>query len=226
MVKQKKLLKDYDAYIVDVDGTLYFKRPMQIKMAFGLALFYFFHVTKLKELLLLRDYRKMRDKEEVSGNDNFESVIIRELSDKYNYSEERINSIIEKWIFEKPLSVLYKCRDKQLISMLAEQRKQGKKVFIYSDYPAEDKCAVFGVYADGIYWPDQKRIYVLKPSPDGVRYILNENRLDKSSTVFIGDRYEKDGKCAESAGLDYLVLENNRFKRVHQYNFLRRKGEF
>ncbi len=226
MVKQKKLLKDYDNYIVDVDGTLYFKRPMQIKMAFCLALFYFFHVTRLKELLLLRDYRKMRDKEEVSGNDKFESVIIRELSDKYNYSEEKINSIIEKWIFTKPLSILYNCRDKQLISMLMEQRNRGKKVFIYSDYPAEDKCAVFGVQTDGIYWPDQKRISVLKPSPNGVNYILNENQLDKSSTIFIGDRYEKDGKCAESAGLDYLILNSNRLKREHQYDSLREKGDF
>ena len=33
----------------------------------------------------------------------------------------------------------------------------------------------------------------------------------------IGDRYEKDGICAENAGIDHLILKRTRSARKEQY---------
>ncbi len=221
MIKERKhKIADYGAYIVDVDGTLYFKRPMQLRMAYQLVLYYAFHFFKAKELLLLSDYRKMRDKDEISDKEGFESIIIEKLSQKHGFSVKRTSEIIEKWILKKPIDTLFGCRDKQLIEFLKQQKNMGKKVFIYSDYPAAEKCRALGVEADGIYWPDKERITVLKPSAQGINYIINENRLDKNDVLFIGDRYEKDGKCAENGGVDYFILNGSLKNRKKQYKFL------
>lgn len=220
MVKERsKRIEDYGAYIVDVDGTLYFKRPMQLRMAMQLVLYYVFHLFKVKELLLLHDYRKMRDKDEISDKEGFENIIIAELSEKYGFPEKKTAGIIEKWILKKPIDILYECRDKRLIAFLNEQKNTGKKIYIYSDYPAVDKCTALGIKADGIYWPDKTRITVLKPSPQGINFIINENGLDKSDVLFIGDRYEKDGKCAENGGVDFLILNGSSQKRKNSIKF-------
>ncbi len=220
MIKEtSKRIEDYSAYIVDVDGTLYFKKPMQLRMAMQLVLYYAFHIFKVKELLLLRDYRKMRDKDEISDKEGFENIIIAELSEKYCFSEKKTAGIINKWILKKPIDILYKCRDKSLIAFLDEQKNAGKRIYIYSDYPAIDKCTALGIKADGIYWPDKTRITVLKPSPQGINFIINENRLDKKEVLFIGDRYEKDGKCAENGGIDFLILDGTHKKRKNSMNF-------
>lgn len=216
----------YDVYIVDVDGTLYFKRPMQMRMAFELVTYYALRFFRLKELLLLRDYRKMRDKDEISDKEGFENIIILELSGKYGFSQKKVSEIIEKWILKKPVDILFKCRDKKLISFLNRQKNDGKKIFVYSDYPAADKCRALGINSDNIYWPDKKRISVLKPSAQGINYIIEENGLDKQSVIFIGDRYEKDGKCAQNGGVDYLILKGSRFDRERQYKSLDMQGDF
>ena len=45
-------LNKYTTYIFDVDGTLYYKRPLQLEMAFRLMLYYATHFYKIKELFL------------------------------------------------------------------------------------------------------------------------------------------------------------------------------
>lgn len=219
MVRQKrKNIDDYNTYIVDVDGTLYFKKAMQFRMAILLGCYYLIHFWRVKELLLLKDYRVMRDKDEYSGKEDFESIIICNLSKKYGFDEKKTSLIINEWILEKPVKILFACRDKKLISFLNMQKKKGKRVYIYSDYPTEDKVRALGICFDEGYWPDKKRISLLKPSTQGINYILSENNVDKKDVLFIGDRYEKDGKCAEDAGVDYVILSSGRCKRNLQYN--------
>ena len=43
--------------------------------------------------------------------------------------------------------------------------------------------------------------------------ILNELGLPAEEVLMIGDRYEKDGQSAESAGVDYVILPAQPKKR-------------
>ena len=201
--------KDYQVYIVDMDGTLYFKRLMQIRMALRLLWHYLIHIFRLRELFILYSYRKLRDRDDLSENSDFEDVIIQQLSKKYRCSKTQIQKIVSEWILTRPLEVLFSTRDNHLITFLRNQRKAQKKVYIYSDYPAIQKCAALGVQADDVYWPDGERISVLKPAVQGLNYIIKQNHLEKSQILFIGDRLEKDGVCAQNAGVDYLILKKN-----------------
>ena len=210
-------IANYQTYVVDMDGTLYFKRPMQIKMALKLLGYYGLRLYRLAELMALKDYRKLRDREDLADRDDRESWMIQTLAEKYHLSPERTKRVIEDWILVRPLKTLYACRDKALIHFLQERKKQGARLFVYSDYPAEDKCAALHLQTDGIYWPDGENITVLKPSPQGLAYILKSNCLEKEQVLFIGDRREKDGACAEQMGVDYVILKKSRVSRRRQH---------
>lgn len=213
-------LRAYDTYIVDMDGTLYFKRAMQLRMLFSLAGYYITHPFKLKELLILAKYRKLRDKDDISENPEFEKIIAEELSKRYSVPEDRVRNIIRYWILQKPLQILAACSDRRLHAFLAERKAESCKFIVYSDYPAAEKCKAIGVHPDDVFWPDGERICVLKPSSAGVKYIVSQHNLDVSKTLFIGDRYEKDGVCAKNSGMDYLILKKSRFSRTRQYKHL------
>jgi FMN phosphatase YigB (HAD superfamily) len=52
-------------------------------------------------------------------------------------------------------------------------------------------------------------IQCLKPDAQGLKNILRITGEAVENGLFIGDRYEKDGKCAEGIGMDYIILDNN-----------------
>ena len=217
MANNQKEIASYPFYIVDMDGTLYYKRPMQIQMAMKLVGYYGLHIHRLPELMALKAYRKLRDREELADKDDRETWILQVLADKYHLSVERTQKVITDWIMNRPLKTLFACRDKQLLDFLQMRKAQGARVFIYSDYPAEDKCEALQLQVDGVYWPDGECIMVLKPEAQGLEYILRCNDLDRSQVLFIGDRAEKDGACAEQMGVDYMILKKSRRARRKQY---------
>lgn len=210
-------LNKYTTYIFDVDGTLYYKRPLQLEMAFRLMLYYATHFYKIKELFLLKEYRELREQEDITSDTGFEEMIRQRLSRKYKMQREIVDDVIDMWIMKNPLSLIKKYRDKTLLSWIQKLQGENKKVYVYSDYPVVDKLSAMELTVDAMYWPDGKHIHTLKPEPSGLNYILQENNVERSEAVFIGDRYKKDGMCAKSAGIDFLILEKTKGKRVAQY---------
>ena len=212
-----KSIKDYQTYVVDMDGTLYYKYPMRLSMLFQMAGYYLSHITNWKEAFLLKDYRHLRESDELLKEADCESRIRFLLSEKYHFTPAKVDHIIEEWMYKRPLSAVYKSRDKRLLAFLKAQQKKGHKVYFYSDYPLEDKSRILGFNADGFYYPDNIRFSFLKPNPEGLSLILRENSLNPSDVLMIGDRQEKDGQCAINAGTDYLILKSTPSARRRQY---------
>ncbi|MNL64920.1 hypothetical protein D3C87_1891910 [compost metagenome] len=52
-----------------------------------------------------------------------------------------------------------------------------------------------------------KRVNGFKPCPDGLLLILSEMRIKKENCLYIGDRWELDGVCAERAGISFLFAD-------------------
>ena len=202
----------YKGVIVDLDGTLYFQTPMRICMIFSILFFCITHFFKLREIFIVRDYRRLYT--------NSLSHLERcsHLAQKYNLSIGQIEHIIQNWMIKRPLPFVKKFRDKKLITQLDCLRKRGIKVIVYSDYPVIDKLEALGFMSDAAYSADD--VGFLKPSLEGLLYILNENGLAVSDCLFIGDRYEKDGKCAENTGMDYFILPHCNIKRKRLYDML------
>jgi putative hydrolase of the HAD superfamily len=202
----------YNAIILDLDGTLYFQNPVRLCMIMPMLIFCITHPLEWKEIFLVRDYRKLYE----CGIEHLERC--SRLAQRYHLVTNRVEDIIQKWMVKLPLPFVRKFRDKRLLSMLENYRILGVKHIVYSDYPVANKLEALGFTPDAAYTADNVRC--LKPAPDGLLHILKENGLFASDCLFIGDKYEKDGKCAERAGMDYYILPQSKFKRRKFYRVL------
>jgi FMN phosphatase YigB (HAD superfamily) len=184
----RKKLCEYKLIILDMDGTLYYQAPLRFCMCIELMLYYAVHLRRIAELFMIYRFRK-----------SYENGVL-----------ERGNSVIEYWMQEKPLQYISRFRDKKLIFLIRRLREHGAKIAVYSDYPVQLKLtALPDLTADYVFCAADSAIQCLKPDPAGLNNILRITGETAKNSIFIGDRYKKDGKCAENTGMDYIVLDNN-----------------
>jgi len=196
----------HKAIIADLDGTLYFQLPVRLSMLCAIVLFCLTKPHKIKEIQIVRSYRKKYEK----GMEHHDRCLV--LSKDYNMDVMRVENIIQKWMIDNPLRSVHKYRDKNLLLLLEEMKNKGTKIIVYSDYPVTEKLKALNFTPDVAYSADD--VGCLKPSPEGLLYILKENGLTAADCLFIGDKYEKDGKCAENAGMEYIILPQGKYGRM------------
>lgn len=212
-LSKKQILSKYRAVIFDLDGTLYFQTKLRMMMACRLGGYYCTHFWRLKELLAIRRFRKVRER--------WDELAVGETElqlDEAQYSyvgrvmkmpPERVRTAVEKWMYEKPLTILPECRDEALVDLINAIHAKGISVMIYSDYPVADKLRALDIKADKLYSALDESIMSLKPDPKGLRVIMEENHYQPSEIIMIGDRMSKDGQAAVNAGADYIILDRS-----------------
>lgn len=224
-----KQIDEYKVYVFDLDGTLYDQPKLRKIMAIRLAKYYLTHPLRLSEVLVLKDFRSIKDKWEeldkadyekagaedasMYGLDETDIEICRYMALKSGRSISYISQIVKRWIYENPLSAVYKSRDAKLIEYIEQLRKAGKYVCVWSDYPTKDKLIAMECQVDAQYSSTDSRIKELKPSSKGLKCIIEDTKADLSDVIMIGDRYKKDGKAAIEAGVDYVILPRKVSKR-------------
>ncbi len=210
-------LSGYDLIILDMDGTLYFQRGMQIRMALRLIKHVFSSRNGLKDLSVILKYRKMREKWDSKASMSDEKLYAA-LADEMSVTASSVRDTIREWMFEKPMDVVRECRDMVLIEMIGRLLGDGKHICIYSDYPTEDKCRAVGLGTDiPQYYCGKGEIKTLKPNPSALFYIMNEYPdINKEKAVMVGDRADRDKAAADNAGIDSIIL--GRF-RLLRYRF-------
>ena len=204
---------DYKLYVFDLDGTLYDQPRLRLIMAKRLLVYYMLHPFSAGDLLILRHFRSVKDS--WTGSSSEDDIIRRVAADK-KCDAAKVRGIVDKWIYDNPLSALAKTKDQRLIDWIGRLRRDGKKVVILSDYPTADKLRALSVEADRQYGPDDPRIDELKPSPKGLLVIMEDYDCLPGDILMIGDRPEKDGACAEAAGVDHLILPRHTGRRDYE----------
>ncbi|MBQ7583661.1 MAG: HAD-IA family hydrolase [Lachnospiraceae bacterium] len=207
-------LSKYDLIIFDMDGTLYFQRGMQIRMAFRLISHAFAVKGGLKDLRAILKYRKLREGWDSSSSVD-EDRLYSAVADDMGMNASRVRDVIKEWMLEKPMDVVGECRDEALMGVIKRLISDGKRVCIYSDYPTEDKCRAVGLNEDiPQYYCGKGEIKTLKPNPSALFYIMNDYPdIHKSRAVMVGDRADRDKACADSAGMDSIILARFRLLR-------------
>jgi FMN phosphatase YigB (HAD superfamily) len=169
-----------------MDGTLYYQLPVRICIALELLGYYMTHLKNINDLFTLRKYRKSHE----SG------YMIKS------------NSITDYWMQERPLKYIRLFRDKKLLELIQQLRNNGATIVIYSDYPVVDKLRALKPFPfDFAFCASDTDIQCLKPDTKGIKRILEIIKESVENIVFIGDRYEKDGQCAQRVGMDYMILD-------------------
>ena len=209
-----KLSGGYLAVAFDLDGTLYDQKKLRLNMAWRLGVFYLFHPHRIKELLLLKTFRSVRDDwdqiKDPNTTGDTDQAIYAHVAGMHNTDPKRVETVVRRWIYEDPLSALPKYTDTDLAAYIAKLRQNHIPVLIFSDYPIEDKLRALSIPADGMYAPGDERQIELKPSPSGLLQILKDLDLAKEQLLMVGDRDEKDGESARRAGVDYVIVRGRR----------------
>ncbi len=213
-----KSVFSYKAIVWDLDGTLYYQRRMRLIMLKELIVFYLFHPLRIKELLAVQKFRRVREK----WNSSSESADLE--SEQYACTArllklpfETVKNAVETWIYKKPLKFIASCRDEKAAELFGILKKKHIGCYIFSDYPILEKLNALNLSADGYYAATDERLGVLKPDPKGLRLIMEDTGLKPSEILMIGDRDSRDAEAARRAGCDYIILSGSENKRKKQY---------
>ncbi len=221
----------YKIIVLDMDGTLYYQRGMQILMCLEMGAFAVMHPFSLWKLRTISVFRKIRESREFAtegtGTEQENVATARNLlkrqyemtAEIVGRSEEAVQGIIEEWMFNRPLKYLRYTADVNLLAWVRKWKSAGKKVVVYSDYPVKEKCEMLKVEADAMFSSDEMIIGQMKPSVKALEIICSEFGVRPEDILVVGDRMSKDGKMAETFGCEYVILKKWKVFRKKRYGF-------
>ena len=202
-----KTLSRYKAWILDFDGTLFNNLPVRIFMAIWLLIYYLPRPLRWKELFILREYRRLREKLFAADSENCHELQLKNLSERYNISTQEIWNIINSWTIEKPKFLIKKFQREKLITAIKNFQAEGKIIVIYSDNPVAEKIKALDFVPNFYFWSDDDLIKCMKPNPQGLNNIIKFLKLNRAEILYIGDRDDRDGACAKNANVDYCDVK-------------------
>lgn len=208
------------AVIFDVDGTLYDQLSLRHIMAKELLLYCARKpITGLRTIQVLKIFRSLREKLPFLNISNLATTQYSLVAERLRVSPELVRSIVDEWMFQRPLDHLKTCMHHGLNSFLAFLGSKEISVGIFSDYPAESKLISLGLNFEVIVDAEDPEVDRLKPNPRGLKVCTQLLGQKPSNCLFIGDRDDRDGECARRIGMPYLLydrahLDANRF---HSY---------
>jgi len=207
------VVENLELVIFDVDGTLYDQSKLRSKMFLALLSYYSIRPWRFSELFILYYFRKEREKRAGTEVVDLQNQQFIWCAEKTNYPIEKIKAVVEKWIFNFPNKYLKNCMYSGLDTFFCELRKNKVLIAIYSDYDAVLKMQHMDLRADLLVSSTDEDINAMKPMPNGLNYILSALEIkNKTNCIFIGDRQELDGKCAELAGVPFLLINKQQAK--------------
>ena len=194
--------RDIRLVAFDVDGTLYRQRPLRLWMGCDMVLH---TVAKcdLNAISVVSAYRRIRERLAAEEVVDFERVLIAETAKATSMSPERVHAIVSEWIETRPLRYLRSCLFSGVPQLFAGLKRAGKKIGIFSDYPATEKLAAMGLAAHHVVAASD--VGLLKPHARGLQLLMAAASVSARETLFIGDRADRDGVAAQRAGVRILI---------------------
>ena len=204
--------RGYEAWLVDLDGTLYDARPVKLAMAAELALSGWGSVATLrrfrKEHEALRDEQARGDGGAGATGDPFARQIERTAT-ALGAPAEDVEQRVREWMIQRPGRWLARFKRDWLIEDLRVFRETGGRTALVSDYPARDKLRAMHleelfevVVASG----EADGPAALKPSPDGYQRAARALGVAPERCLVLGDRDDADGEAARAAGMQFRLI--------------------
>jgi HAD superfamily hydrolase (TIGR01549 family) len=194
--------RDIRLVAFDVDGTLYRQRPLRLRMGRDIVI----HTIAKRDLNAIRvvsAYRRIRERLAAEEVVDFERVLIAETAKATSISPERVHAIVSEWIETRPLRYLRSCLFSGVPQLFAGLQRAGKKIGIFSDYPATEKLAAMELAANHVVAASD--VGLLKPHIRGLQSLMAAASATARETLYIGDRVDRDGVAGQRAGVKTLI---------------------
>ena len=197
----------FDAWLVDLDGTLY--RQLPVRLAMGLELL----LAGPQAIRIVRRFRgeleALRREQSLPCPVSPYQAQLDRTAAALGHPVDTVSQVIQEWMERRPCKWLRLFRRRTLLAEIAAFRGQGGKTALVSDYPATIKLVGLGasnlfdlVVACGEPGGPTRH----KPSPEG--YLLAAQRLNviPDRCLVIGDRDDADGEAARQAKMAFRHL--------------------
>lgn len=199
----------YSAWLVDLDGTLYRHKPVQLAMAAELLLFGWGSIRTLRTFR--HSHEELRSEAGTALALSM-SPFQRQLelaAKKLGKPASDVERVVRRWMFERPLKWVARSKRQALLDALAQYRAGGGRTALVSDYPASGKLAALGattlfdlVVSNGEEGGPSK----LKPDPEGYLSAARRLGVEPERCLVIGDRDDADGAAARAAGMGLCLI--------------------
>lgn len=195
--------KETQAIVFDLDGTLYNKRFLPMRLLFS-------DLKHCRLLLAERQFRKQHYGEFFGSKSSFYNALYQHIAKKCGITVVEA----EQWYEDKymPLTIdilknHYKVAS-YCVPLLFELQKQGIKLAVLSDYGyVEEKMQAIGLspvfFKICASCPDMGG---LKPNQEVMQMLLQKLNTEPEHTLMIGDRFDTDGLSAQRCGIKFLKV--------------------
>lgn len=196
----------YQAWLVDLDGTLYRATWVRLAMALELALGHWRAMAILR--VFRQEHEQMRHETSVDTGVPYQLQLQR-ASKKVGLSPQELESLVKYWMQDRPGKWLRLFRRGSLLEQIDRYRGQGGRTALVSDYPARKKLGALGagslfdvVVANG----EDDGPKFLKPHPAGYLQAAQRLGVEPQNCLVIGDRWDADGEAARRAGMGFRCI--------------------
>ncbi|MDB5930954.1 MAG: Haloacid dehalogenase domain protein hydrolase [Polaromonas sp.] len=208
--------KDIDLVVFDVDGTLYDQRQLR-RVMLGQLLTDAWHSRSLGTLKVLRTFRKVREALGEEPEADFLRLQYSRTAQRHKTSEHEISMLAAEWLEQRPLPWLAGCRYPHVDAVFCAIHNAGKRIAVFSDYPAIDKIKALALKAEPVVCATDPDIARLKPDPAGLLSILRRTGVAAERTLMIGDRFDRDAAAAAQAGVRALIRSRHPHPRFDTF---------
>jgi FMN phosphatase YigB (HAD superfamily) len=206
----------YDAWLVDLDGTLYTQRWVRLVMAAELLLLGW---SALPTLRRFRQEQEAQREELIAGKalasihaNPFAAQLAR-TAQALGRPVAEVEIIVQDWMFARPGKWIRRFPNTGLLAEIRAFRAQGGKTALVSDYPAQRKLEALGVrelfdviVASGEEHGPQR----LKPDPEGFLRAAQLLGVSPNKCLVIGDRDDADGAAARAGNMGFRLVRAGR----------------
>ncbi len=191
--------------IFDLDGTIYDKRGLARRMVRRLW-------WCLPLLAAERVARRTMHNREFGSEQDFYEAFFSQMARGHWWTDR----IAEKWYHHVYLPsmvhlIAKHCKPRaEVLSIIDNTDRDTVTMAIYSDYGCVDgKLLALGIDPSLFSLRlDAPSTGALKPARTSVEKVMKALSADPETTLFIGDRDDKDGVSARLVGAYYLILQN------------------
>jgi HAD superfamily hydrolase (TIGR01549 family) len=199
------------ALLFDLDGTLYRQSPMRALMAVELITLTFKSPIRAPRCWRgLKEYRRAQETLRAGATTSSTMAV-----DQFALASARaglpvveLERLVAEWMLERPLKYLRYCRPKGLEALLDFLDRQGVRMGILSDYPADAKLSALGLAGrfSPVLCATDPQIARLKPNPRGYLVACERWQLQPREVLVVGDRLDVDAAGAAAAGMSCVIV--------------------